>query len=177
MKILKSVIILIIGVCFCSKAIAQEEHEKEFLKHKVMLVIGHAAIPAGIDRNGDKVWTILPSWGFDYDYRFNEKWSIGLHTDIVVESFEYEHNEIVFERTRPFTAVFVGSRKFGDHLTFVLGGGVELAQEENLNIIRLGFDYGWELPNEWELGASVMSDFKLDAYNSWVLGLGVAKLF
>lgn len=132
---------------------------------------------AGVNNQGEKVWTILPSWGIDYDYRLDEKWSVGLHTDWVVESFEYEHNAIVFERTRPFAAVIVGSRKFGDHLTLVLGGGVELAPEENLNIVRLGLDYSWELPNEWELGASVMSDFKLDAYNSWVLGLGVAKLF
>ncbi|MEP3389971.1 MAG: hypothetical protein ABJO02_17400 [Reichenbachiella sp.] len=43
-----------------------------------------------------------------------------LHTDFVVESFEYEHNEIFFERTRPLTTVFVGSGKFGEHLNFVL---------------------------------------------------------
>lgn len=155
-----------------------QESEQAFRRNKLALIIGHAHVPAGIDLEGKKAWTVLPSWGLDYDFRFNEKWSLGLHTDMVVESFEYEgEDEILYERTRPFLAVLSGGRRLGEHVTLLVGGGIELAKEENLKVVRVGLDYGWELPNEWEIGASLMSDFKIDAYNSWVLGLGVAKVF
>lgn len=177
MRLIK--IILIVLVANISQSTyAQEAERGEFKNHKLSLIIGHAYVPAGVNREGEKVWTVLPSWGIDYDFRFNEKWGLGVHTDLVVESFEYEGSKkIIFERTRPFSAVLVGSRKFGEHLTLLVGGGMEIAEEETLSLVRIGLDYGWELPNEWELGASLMSDFKIDAYNSWVIGLGVGKLF
>ena len=172
------VALVITFLVFETSAVCQESEEKEYKNHKLSLIIGHAYVPAGVNILGEKVWTVLPSWGLDYDFRLNEKWGLGVHTDLVVESFEYEGNEkIIFERTRPFSAVLVGSRKFGEHLTLLAGGGIEYAKEETLSLVRIGVDYGWELPNEWELGASLMSDFKIDAYNSWVIGLGVGKLF
>ncbi|WP_420581292.1 hypothetical protein [Reichenbachiella sp.] len=179
MKVLQVVAVLLILLTSSIKVVAQieEVQENEFRKHKVMFAIGHAAIPAGINRHGDKVWTILPSWALDYDFRFNEKWSVGVHTDLVVENFEYENNEIVFERTRPFSTVLVGSRKFGEHLILLIGGGIELAKEKNLKLLRIGSDYSWELPKQWEIAVSMTVDFKLDAYTSCGLGLGIAKLF
>ncbi|WP_422358515.1 hypothetical protein [Reichenbachiella sp.] len=177
MRLIK-ILLIILATIFSQSIYAQEAERGEFKNHKLSLIIGHAYVPAGVNILREKVWTVLPSWGLDYDFRFNEKWGLGIHTDLVVESFEYEGNEkIVFERTRPFSAVLVGSRKFGKHLTLMAGGGIEYAKEENLKLVRIGFDYGWELPNEWELSASLMSDFKIDAYNSWVIGLGVGKLF
>lgn len=174
---MKKIGILILMLVSCGLQ-AQELEEENFKRNKLALIIGHAHVPAGVDLDGDKAWTVLPSWGIDYDYRLNEKWSLGLHTDMVVESFEYEgEDEIFYKRTRPFLAVISGGRKFGEHLTLLVGGGVELAKEENLKVVRVGLDYSWELSSDCEIGASLMSDFKIDAYNSWVLGLGVAKLF
>jgi hypothetical protein len=41
----------------------------------------------------------------------------------------------------------------------------------------MGADCGWELPDEWELSFSLMADFKINAYNTWVLGFGIGKTF
>ncbi|WP_143519993.1 hypothetical protein [Reichenbachiella sp. 5M10] len=158
---------------------AQEKEEKQSegaKRHKLMLVMGNVHVPAGINIDGDKAWTVVPSWGLDYDYALTEQWAIGMHTDMAIESYEYEE-DIIYKRTRPFSMILTGSRKFGEHLTVMAGGGVELAKEEDLTIVRVGIDYGWELQNDWELSASLMSDFKIDAYNSWILGLGVGKRF
>lgn len=171
-------ILLLVLVLFSGVVFAQEAEESTFKKNKLALILGHAYVPAGVNASGEKAWIVLPSWGLDYDYRFNEKWGVGLHSDLVIESFEYEgEKEIVYERTRPLSTVIVGTRKFGEHATLIVGGGIELAKEENLKLFRIGLDYGWELPGEWELGASLMSDIKIDAYNSWVFGLGVGKSF
>ncbi|MCV9385859.1 hypothetical protein [Reichenbachiella ulvae] len=159
---------------------AQEESgsSEEFHRHKVMIVLGHTHVANGFNSKGDKAWIVLPSWGLDYDFRLNANWSIGLHSEMVIESFEYEsENQIKLDRTRPVALVVVGSRKIGKHLTILAGGGTELAPEENLTLIRVGADYSWELINNWELAVNVMTDFKLDAYDSWVFGLGVAKIF
>jgi hypothetical protein len=153
-----------------------EEHEKE-IRHRLMLVMGHAHISSGIDREGGKSYIVVPSWGLDYDYRFAPKWGVGIHTDFVVENFEVEEEGVVKKRSRPFTMALCFIRKFGPHFSVIGGTGFEFAKEDNLYLFRLGADYGWELPNEWEVGVSLMSDFKVDAYNSWVLGIGIAKLF
>lgn len=177
MKFLKPVLALIL-LFISSLGIYAQEAEEELLRHKVMMVLSHTHVPAGVDVDGKRNWVTLPSVGLDYDFRLSEHWAIGLHTDMVVENFKYESEEsAVYERSRPIALVLVGSRRFGEHLTVLLGGGVEFALEENLTLARLGLDYAWELQNEWELAFSLVNDFKIDAYDSWVLGLGVGRKF
>ncbi|UXP31789.1 hypothetical protein N6H18_15685 [Reichenbachiella agarivorans] len=156
----------------------KESSEEKFKHHKIMVVMGHTHVPAGIDNNGKKEWLVLGSWGIDYDYRITSKWSIGLHSDLVLENFEYDDEEgATLQRSRPLASTITVSRKFGEHFSVMLGGGGEFAKEENLTLFRVGLDYGWELPGEWEIAASLMSDFKINAYNSWVLGIGVGRSF
>lgn len=167
-------LLLIFSQLVCIGQEAKEGHKK----NKVMLVMGHTHVSKGFDSNNQKSWIVLPSWGLDYDRQINEKWALGVHTDWVTESFSYEDaDNIELERTRPFAAVLVVSRRIGEHLTLLAGGGFEVAPEENLTLIRAGIDYGWELRNDWEIAVNLMSDFKLEAYDSWVLGLGIAKRF
>ena len=116
--------------------------------------------------------------GDDYDYRLNEDWSLGVHTDIIVENFQYESPEdIIKKRTSPLALVLSAGRKVGEHLTILVGGGTELAKEENLALVRLGVDYGWEVGEDWEVAVNYMIDFKIDAYNTGVFGVGIARTF
>lgn len=57
------------------------------------------------------------------------------------------------------------------------GGGAEFSPEENLALVRLGFDYAWELPGDWEVAVSLVGDIKIDAYNALVFGFEVARAF
>jgi len=157
---------------------AQEEKKEEFKRHKIMLVLGHAMTPEGINVNGKKTVLFLPSWGLDYDYSLNEKWSVGLHTDMIIENFVYENpEEILQQRTTPIAIVATASYAVGGHFTIVAGAGGEFAEEENLTVVRIGIDYGWEIGENWEIAANYMFDFKLDAYNTGVLGVGLARKF
>ncbi|MEM9051289.1 MAG: hypothetical protein AAGC47_04465 [Bacteroidota bacterium] len=69
----------------------EQQEEREFKRHKIMVVLGHAMTPEGINVDGKRTILFLPTWGLDYDYRFNEKWSIGIHTDIIIENFTFEN--------------------------------------------------------------------------------------
>lgn len=156
-----------------------EEKENEGNFHRITVVMGNTHVPEGAKNEG-REWLILTSWGLDYDFWFNNRWAIGLHTDAVLENFEIESREeetIVSQRSRPISLVPTGLYKPGEHLTLMVGAGIEIAKEENLTIIRAGIEYGWELPAEWEIGVSLMNDFKLGTYNSWTFGLGVSKKF
>lgn len=161
-------------------AFAQEEKEGErFNRHKLSLAITHTLVPTAIDSEGDKYWLALPSWSFDYDYAISKVWGMGLHSDVVIQNFEYEgEEEVIKKRTKPMTLALVGTRRLGKHLTVLGGGGAEFSTvEETLGLFRLGAEYGWELPNDWELSVDGMVDFKIKAYDAIVLGLAVGKSF
>ncbi|MHA7101146.1 hypothetical protein BXY85_3599 [Roseivirga pacifica] len=154
----------------------------DFPRNRLALVMGNAHLPSGVDANGEKVWKVLPSWGLDYDYRIDEKWAIGIHTDMFIETFEVTREvdngpDEIIERSSPFSAVFTGSRKFGEHFTLMAGYGQEFSKEETLSLLRIGAEYGWEIGENWELGLSLMFDDKFDTYTSWTFGVGVSKFF
>lgn len=160
-------------------AYAQEsEDDKPANFHRLTLEMSHAHVPEGF-QNGEKQWLVMGSWGFNYDYWFHPQWAVGLHADLVVENFEVEKSGeegSVLERSYPFAPALIGIFKPGKHLMILLGPGGEFSKEESFFLIRAGLEYGWELPGEWELGVSLMNDFKVDAYNSWTIGVGISKI-
>jgi len=118
-----------------------------------------------------------PSWGIDYNFEITERWAIGFHSDIVVESFVVEHNDgTEIERSSPFASTIVGLFKPIKIFSLVLGAGDELSKEENLFLIRAGIEYGYRFHDHWEL-ANITNDLKIDAYNSWSIGFGIARKF
>jgi hypothetical protein len=42
---------------------------------------------------------------------------------------------------------------------------------------RLGMEYGFHLPKNWEIGASVVWDGKWKYYNSWGLAFTISKIW
>jgi hypothetical protein len=157
---------------------SEENGENKILHHRVSLTLGHTHIPSG-SQNGEKNVLALPSWGLDYNYQLNKKWAIGIHSDFITETFtviDFEGNK-EFDRNRPLTLTLVGIFKPHDKWSFIAGGGYELSEEENLSLLRLGIERGWELGQEWEFFATLQYDLKFKVYDSWMLGLGVSKGF
>lgn len=153
-----------------------EIEENKILRHKVSLILGHTHVPSGFS-NGEKRILVVPSWGLDYNYLLNKKWAIGIHSDFFTESFtviDFAGKE-EFERERPITLTIVGSYNPHEKWSIIAGAGYEFAKEENLSIIRLGIERGWELPKEWEFIATLQYDLRLEVFNSWMLGLGISK--
>lgn len=156
----------------------QEEHVHR--KHRLTIGMGHAHIPTGIRAgDGKRSWLNLGAFAFDYDFYFHPKWAVGLHSDIVPTQYEVEFtlskDDEIVTRTSPLSSVLVGSYKITEHLGVQLGFGVEYTKEESLGVLRLGVEYGWELPQDWELGIGATYDDKIDAYSTWFLGFMLSK--
>jgi len=153
-------------------------------KHSVSLVISHAHVREGLNSTGQKSFLVLPSWGVDYFYHVNPNWAIGVQADLILESFIVEKHldgnnaSEQIERSRPFAPSIMGMYKPNHHWGFKLGIGQEFAKEENLPLTRLGVEYAYPLAkHRWEITANVGYDFKWKAYDTFVLGLGISKLF
>jgi hypothetical protein len=122
---------------------------------------------------------VVPTFGFNYDYVFHRRWGVGLHTDVVLQQFKVEKHEgkEIIVRENPVAMCAVGLFKPLPALTFIAGYGIELEKHEHIQLLRLGVDYGFHLPGNWELGFALEFDKKLNAYDSWVFGAGFSKLF
>ena len=185
MKIISFAFVLSITLIFCySPNIAQqhEEVKEPFRPHHIIsIVISHAQVFDGRDINGEKKVLSLPSWGLDYTFQFKPKWGIGLHTDIITETFEVEkHLENggsgdIIERSYPIAPAVMGIYKPNKHWSFLFGAGAEFEKEENFFLNRAGVEYGAELPKGWEVFGSLSYDFKWSGYDTWLIGIGIAK--
>ncbi|WP_433836502.1 hypothetical protein [Flavobacterium anhuiense] len=176
--------------CFClfgflpAKISAQESEEKKFSPHhQIGISINHVHVFEGRDDEGNRETLTLPAWGIDYTYQFHEKWAIGLHTDFIVEKFKVEKvyasgdDQETVERSYPIAPALMGIYKPNEHWSFLLGFGGEFAKEEDFFLTRAGVEYGYELPKGWEIFGTASYDFKWNAYDSWGIGLGIAKNF
>ncbi|MHA7130547.1 hypothetical protein [Algoriphagus namhaensis] len=155
---------------------AQEAEESSESKHSIAFVLGHARIGQGRNFQGEKEFLMVPSLGFDYNYRFNEKWGIGLHTDLLNENFfvENEKGEIL-ERERPIAPALVGIFKPSERWSISLGFGREFSPAESLNLTRLSVEYGTEIRKGWEVFGLLSQDFRWATYNVTSLGIGISK--
>ena len=171
-----------------------EQHEEHLHKHAVSFFMSHTHISTGLE-NGQTKRLILASLGFNYNYNITEKWAIGLHNDLIIEDFEvedpnaeghnpeslskfYEEESIAkIERSKPLSSAIMVSYKPIEHLVLMAGGGMEFSKNDNFGLIRLGLEIPFHIPNNWEVLGAVAYDFNIDAYNSFTLGIGIAKLF
>lgn len=148
-----------------------------YYKHRLSLGLGHTHVPAGELADGrDKI--AFASWTLDYDYHFNERWAVGIQTDLIMESFiimRQEDEEI--ERDFPFSVASVALFKPFERWSFVGGLGAEFAPGETLAFTRLGAEYGFEISEKWEIGVSLLWDAKWDYYNSWGLAFMISRLW
>jgi hypothetical protein len=159
---------------------AQEEKEETIKKHSLGLFLTHSYINQGVS-NGEKDWLIVPSFAVNYNYSFNHKWSLGLHTDLIIEDFIVERegsNEGFLERDLPFSALVVGSHKLSESFGIAVGLGAEWETNENFAVARFGAEYGIEIPiKEMEVIFAFNYDVIFNAYDSFNLGIGIAKKF
>lgn len=186
---MKSYKIIFAGIVFFSfyfnSSFAQQKEESKepfHPEHKLSVVISHAHVFQGKDADGNSQALFLPSWGLDYTYQFAPKWGIGLHTDIITQTFKVEKHlgfggsGDVIERSYPIAPALMGIFKPNKHWSFLFGAGIEFAKEENFFLNRVGVEYGVELPRGWEVFGSLSYDIKWNAYDTWVLGLGISKV-
>jgi hypothetical protein len=184
---LKSICLVLALVAFTSTLNAQEDHEEqnwtseqeggEHLHHVIGFSIGHTHISTGF-KDGGAAWLALPSFGLSYTYYFNKKWAIGLHNELIVEDFVIQsEDETVIERGRPLAVAVTGIYKIHKHVGLMAGAGMEFSSHEDFALVKIGAEFPYEFAHGWEMFGTLSADFKIDAYNSFSFGFGVARLF
>ncbi len=191
--------ILIFSILLCSWGLrGQEEHKEQeegskehehsehsgehFHHNSITFLISHTFLSEGV-REGEKSWIVAPSLGLNYNYRFNDKWSLGWHNDLIIETFIVEDTREgneggTLERELPLATMIVGTYKLSESWGFALGGGIEIEKNENFGLIRAGVEYGIEIPERrLEVVIGLNYDILIDAYNSFNVGIGLAKLW
>ena len=183
MKYFYVVTIVTMLMSLCSQAQTLDIHDDlvHGNEHKgtsrLTLGLGHTHISEGkID--GKTEWLALPSWALNFDYWISNTIGIGIQNDIILESFIIEHgNQELLERSYPIASVPVIIYKPGNRLMLVAGVGAEFTKEQTLVLTRIGVEYGFHLPNNWEIGAALVWDNKWDYYNSWGLAIAISRLW
>ncbi|ULQ55799.1 hypothetical protein KJS94_14210 [Flavihumibacter rivuli] len=181
-KSLRRAAVLFLLVKASAEVEAQQTKEQEkaglFHHHRFTIMMANAHIPNMDGIEGQNKFTVVPAWGFDYDAWFNEKWAIGLHNELILQQYkvEKEEDKTIIERSYPVASTLVGLFKPGRHLTIISGIGVELEKSESLGLWKIGIDYGWELPKQFELSICLQYDNKFKTYDSWLFGIAVSKI-
>lgn len=160
------------------------------LRNALGLTIGHTHISTGF-KDGESRWLALPSFGIHYAYSFYDKWALAIHSEIIVEDFVVKgssgegktlrnddgSDSSVIERGRPVAIALVGMYRIHKHITLLAGGGMEFSEHEDFGLVKFGADFPYHFAHNWELFGTMSVDLKLNAYNSFSFGFGVAKLF
>jgi opacity protein-like surface antigen len=143
--------------------------------------VSHTHIGQG-EINDNRMWLNVASFGLAYQYNFNEKWSLGVHADILIEDFTVERklgseDEAVITRSYPVALVARVNFKPIHFLSLSVGLGPEFEPEETLTILQIGLEYVWEVDEKFEVLPVVAYDIRFNAFDSWTLGLGVGYKF
>lgn len=156
---------------------ASSDHHGMKGSHRLTLGLGHTHISEGKVDNKTQ-WLATASWSLNYDYWLSDKWAIGLQNDLILETFIIEdHHEEFIERSYPLAMVPVAIYKPGKHFSLIGGVGAEFSSGHTLALTRLGMEYGFHLPKNWEVGAALVWDNKWNYYNSWGIAFTASKIW
>jgi hypothetical protein len=108
-----------------------------FKRHRLGVLGGVTWVPEGTQTETSVIFA--PTIGLDYDYKFSEMFGAGVYTDFQLGSYLVETYEgDLVERDFVFVAVGVGILEATRWLEFFAGPGVELDENANYWVIRVG---------------------------------------
>ena len=154
--------------------LAAQHKEGEALKrHRIGLYSGATLVPEG-EEDGEKKLIVVPTVGLDYDYKFSERFGVGLYNDLQLSSYLVEtFDEGVVERVFAFSTVLVGVLEATPWLEFYAGPGLELEENKSFWVLKLG---GSVAPTFGGIGGASLEayvDYK-EEYVSIGIGIKVA---
>ena len=185
-QILFSSSLAILFLVLASSSVKGQSHDDttheeghEFKRFRAAINLAHAYIPAAEDIGSNYV--IIPVWGLDFLFRFNEKWGMALKNDIEIAQYTLPESDASGEvvlRENPLVIslpVYYGPWEGG--LTFFAGPGIELEANHNYWIARFGIGYEFEFAGHWDLSPEIVYDLKNGTYNSFTIAIGIGKSF
>ena len=177
MGIQKSGILLLLclGVIIPFFGKAQDFGKKEFtpqIRGAIMMANSH--VPNATE--GGKKVSIVPTWGFDFDYFFHRRWSAAIHGDVKLQSFEIEDGAVLLTRTNPFAIAAVLHYHALRHWSFYAGPGYELESHKNFFMIKGGTEYSFEISENFEIALNLIYENKAEVYDAWTFGIAFNKV-
>lgn len=160
---------------------AQSELEKQgthnVKHHKVTIITANSFVQNSISSQPNEV-LIVPTFGFNYDYFFHDKWGVGLHTDVLLQQYKIEShdNKDILTRENPVALCAMLVYKPLSRFIVVGGFGQELEKNHTLDMIRLGIGYEIPIQKHWEIGFDLEYDYKFKTYGTWMIGVGFSKI-
>lgn len=154
---------------------------REHHKHSLSALLSHTHILNGVENGGIRGIN-RPSWMLAYNYSLSERWALGIHADIITETFQVEAHgseseEELLERKYPVSLVGAASYKVIDHLAVQVGGGFETDGSETFGLVRFGLEPFLRISDRIELLLNLNYDIKINAYDNWTIGFGIAYGF
>ena len=171
------------GLFLFNPAMSQEEDsidsgdDKEHFRHlRISTSIGHTYLPR--DTRVGKDIAILPSFGLDLEYWFNERIGLGLHNDLELLIFHVkEEEDLIIERDYPVLITLDLLVNVYKGLTVYIGHGAELERTQNFSVTRFGIEYEIPIRNGWDVYPVFFHDVRRNAYDTFSFGLGIGKRF
>ena len=171
-----AVLTLIFALVFSSNAQGQDSDLKEesLKRHRIGLAMGHSHIPTATEIEGENSVALVPSWGLSYTYRFSERFSIGLKSDLEISKYTIEDSEgEELDRENPFSLALSIEYKFYKGLGAFIAPGIEFEDSEDLFISLIGVFYEVEINETWDLTPELIYELKGGHTGAVIFGLGV----
>ena len=149
----------------------------EFKRFRVAVNLGHAYIPTA--SMADNKFVVIPVWGLDFQFWFNEKWGIALKNDIEIAKYTIDNKaDSDIHRENPvIISLPVLFSPWDNGLTFLLGPGIELEGHQNFSVFRFGLGYELEFGNHLDFAPEFVYDIKDGHINSLTIAIGMGKRF
>jgi hypothetical protein len=149
---------------------AQEEEGEALQRHRIGVYSGATFVPEGEEDGATKL-IVVPTVGVDYDYKFGERFGVGLYNDLQLQSYRVQtFDDETVERDFAFATVLVAVVEATPWLEFYAGPGVELEKSENFWIIKVG---GSVAPTFGGIGGASLEAY-LDYKEEYIsIGVGI----
>lgn len=178
----------LVSLVFCQEHTRKERVEKRHDRYKkhhqavethhnntLIFNFGYTHIPKGAelhDPNAEGFF--VPSLGIDYARRIHPKWELGVMLDLELDHYLIYHKE--YEREMAFIAVAGAGYNLDKHTILFTGAGIELEQNKNLFVYRIGIERVFKLHENWFISPSFLYDWKKD-YSTYSLSIGFGLHF
>lgn len=175
---MKNIKWIIVFLTYASVCMAQQEDGEQLKRSNVVLTIGHALIPSAVESSNSKDLVLVPTWGLSYEYRFSNRFLLGLKGEAEMSSYIVaDQDEREIEREYPISLILYADYRMVKDLYLIVGPGIEFEKEENFYLASLGLCYEVEIPGGWALVPEFVYKLKGGHTSTYALGLGVSKTF
>lgn len=151
-------------------------------KHRLAVEFGYTHVPDGFEEvhseseeqaNGS-VW--VPTFGIEYLYRFNHKWSAALTVSMEAGNYLITYNREDLQRENVLIIAAVADYEILPRWSVFAGGGMEIEKNQNFGLVRLGTAYSFPLKKNWDIAPTVSFDHKI-GYYSYEFVVAIGKSF